>query len=245
MPSPYPPIDPGPSAFDLDSVVDQPGDDLVAVGADLAPATLVAAYRRGIFPMGIGEGGTAPLAWWRPDTRGVLLPGGLHVSRSLRASLRRYRVSVDRAFDAVVAGCADPARPGSWITREIAAAYAELHRLGWAHSVEVWAGEPGEGELVGGLYGVSVGSLFAGESMFHRARDASKVALVALDALVLTPSRPNAVIDVQWQTAHLASLGVTEVSRPTYSRLVAGAVDDPPVDWRRAVADQATQPPWR
>ena len=149
-----------------------PGEDLVAVGADLEPGTILAAYRAGLFPMGLGPGGTAPLGWWSPDPRGVLLPGELHVSRSLRRSLRSFEITVDRAFDEVVAGCADPSRDGAWITPEIHAAYRALHRLGWVHSVEVWRA----GELVGGLYGVAVGRLFAAESKFHRATDASKAA---------------------------------------------------------------------
>ncbi|MEO7070127.1 MAG: leucyl/phenylalanyl-tRNA--protein transferase, partial [Nostocoides sp.] len=120
--------------------------------------------------MGLGEGGAPPIGWWSPAVRGVLLPGSLHPTRSLRQSARRYSTTLDQDFGAVVAGCADPTRDGRWITPDIAAAYARLHGLGWAHSVEVW---DRDGALVGGLYGLAIGGLFAGESMFHTARDAS------------------------------------------------------------------------
>jgi leucyl/phenylalanyl-tRNA--protein transferase len=133
-------------------------------------------------------------------------------------------VRVDTAFDAVVAGCADPGRTGRWITPEVAAAYGSLHRLGWAHSVETWV----DGELVGGLYGVAVGGLFAGESMFSRATDASKVALVALVELLRADGDPRRLLDVQWRTDHLASLGVVEVPRAEYLRRLERALDAPP-----------------
>ncbi len=153
--------------------------DLVAVGADLAPGTVLAAYRRGLFPMAVdlpGARGAGDMAWWSPDPRGVLPLSGLRVTRSMRQSARHFEIRVDSAFAEVVAGCANPDRAGGWIDDDIAAAYVELHRLGWAHSVEAWR----DGVLVGGLYGVAIGGLFAGESMFTRVRDASKVALTAL-----------------------------------------------------------------
>lgn len=205
-----------------------PGEDLVAVGADLEPGTILAAYRAGLFPMGLGPGGTAPLGWWSPDPRGVLLPGELHVSRSLRRSLRSFEITVDRAFDEVVAGCADPSRDGAWITPEIHAAYRTLHRLGWVHSVEVWRA----GELVGGLYGVAVGRLFAAESKFHRATDASKAAVVGLVDVLSEDGRPW-VLDVQWRTAHLGSLGVREIPRTAYLSLARRmAKHELPTRWR-------------
>lgn len=198
-----------------------PGSDVVAVGADLEAGTLIAAYRAGLFPMHLADGA---LAWWSPDPRGVLPLQGLRVSRSLRQSCRRYRVTWDAAFADVVAACADPARPGAWITDEIRAAYLDLHHRGWAHSVEVW---DCAGTLVGGLYGVEVGGLFAGESMFHRARDASKVALVALVERLHSCGGVR-LLDVQWSTPHLASLGVVEISRADYVHLLAAAVTLPP-----------------
>jgi leucyl/phenylalanyl-tRNA--protein transferase len=186
-------------------------DDLVGVGADLQPGTVLAAYRQGLFPMPAQDGSDS-LLWWSPVQRGVLPLDGLRVSRSLRASARRMEVRVDTAFHDVVAACADPRRDGAWIDDRIVAAYSELHALGWAHSVEAWH----DGELVGGLYGVAIGGLFAGESMFHRATDASKVSLVGLVDLLRDEHAGSRVLDVQWQTEHLASLGVVEVPRSTY-----------------------------
>ena len=212
------PIEPAPSPWDLGLGHAEEGEDLVGVGADLAPGTLLAAYRAGIFPMGLGPRGGGVLGWWSPDPRGILRPTDLRVSRSLRRSMVRFEFRVDTAFEEVVTQCAAPGREGRWITPTIARAYAELHRLGWAHSVETWR----EGELVGGLYGIAIGGLFAGESMFHRATDASKAALVHLVTLV---DAEHALIDVQWSTDHLASLGVSEVSRTAYSQLVRAALD--------------------
>ncbi|HET9060575.1 MAG TPA: leucyl/phenylalanyl-tRNA--protein transferase [Acidimicrobiales bacterium] len=194
------------------------GGEVVGTGADLEPATLVAAYSCGIFPMPVGN----RLAWWSPDPRGILPLDGLRVTRSLRQSCRRLEVKVDTAFDAVIEACADPSRPGAWIDRRIREAYRRLHELGFAHSVEAWA--PG-GELAGGLYGVAVGGLFAGESMFHRERDASKVALVALVEMLRAGG--GNLLDVQWSTPHLESLGVIEVSRGRYLELVREAVSRP------------------
>jgi leucyl/phenylalanyl-tRNA--protein transferase len=201
-------------------------DDLVGRGADLAPGTLLAAYRSGLFPM--PDGGSA-LSWWSPRRRGVLPLHGMRVSRSLTKSCRRMEVRVDTSFHDVVAACADPARDGGWIDRDIAAAYLRLHRLGWAHSVESWQ----DGRLVGGLYGVAVGGLFAGESMFHRVTDASKVALVGLVDLLADEYADARLLDVQWRTPHLASLGVVEVPRARYVRALHAALQVPlPVPWR-------------
>ncbi|GAA1895301.1 leucyl/phenylalanyl-tRNA--protein transferase [Lapillicoccus jejuensis] len=224
------PVVPPPSRWHFDLTRAQPQDDLVGTGADLEPGTLLAAYAGGVFPMGLGRQGRPPMGWWSPDPRGVLRLPDLRVSRSLRKAERRFEVRVDTAFGDVVAACADPSRTGRWITREVAAAYGRLHALGWAHSVEVW--EPG-GALVGGLYGVAVGGLFAGESMFHRATDASKVALVALVELLRADGDPRRLVDVQWRTDHLASLGVTEVPRGEYLALLADALTAPlPAPWR-------------
>ena len=196
---------------------------MAGAGADLSPGTLLAAYRTGLFPMGLGDHGEEPIGWWSPDPRGVLPLDGLLVSRSLRRSRARFEVRVDTAFDAVVAGCADPSRSGRWITPAVAAAYGELHRLGWAHSVEAWR----DGELLGGLYGVAVGGLFAGESMFSRATDASKVALVGLVDVLAADGDPHRLLDVQWRTDHLATLGVVEVSRAEYLRRLERALPRP------------------
>ena len=200
------------------------GDDLVAVGADLAPGTLLSAYRSGLFPMPLGgnEPGGVP-AWWSPDPRGVLPLDGLRVTRSLRRSCLRFEVRLDTAFEAVIDACADPDRPQGWISPEMRDAYVALHHLGWAHSVEAWSVE--DGTLAGGLYGVAIGGLFAGESMFHRRTDASKAALVALVSLLRDEGA--SLLDVQWRTPHLASLGAVEVSRRRYLRLLAQALSQP------------------
>ncbi|MEI5673305.1 MULTISPECIES: leucyl/phenylalanyl-tRNA--protein transferase [Nocardioides] len=197
-------------------------DDLVAIGADLEPGTLLAAYRSGLFPMPGARRGD-PTYWFSPVDRGVLPLDGLRVSRSLRRSVREYDVRVDTAFDEVVAACADPRRPQGWIDRDIRRAYGRLHDLGWAHSVETWQ----DGRLVGGLYGVAIGGLFAGESMFHRATDASKVALVGLVELLRDEHADRRVLDVQWQTPHLASLGVVEVPRASYLELLRASLTVP------------------
>ncbi|MCC7079017.1 MAG: leucyl/phenylalanyl-tRNA--protein transferase [Acidimicrobiia bacterium] len=204
-------------------------DDLVGVGADLAPGTLVSAYRKGLFPMPIGR---RTLGWWSPDPRGILPLDGLRVSKSLRRSCHKFSVTVDRAFPRVVEACADPRRPNGWITREIAAAYCRLHELGWAHSVEVW---DDAGDLAGGLYGVAIGGLFAGESMFHHRPDASKVALVGLVTILsregeIHGDADDRLLDVQWRTPHLATLGVVEVSRDTYLDRLTRAVRLPAPD---------------
>lgn len=213
------PVEPPPTPWAFPDPSQAP-DDLVAMGADLEPGTLLAAYRQGLFPMP-GDRPRDPMLWFCPVRRGVLPLSGLRVSHSLRKSARRFEVRVDTAFDRVVEACADPSRDGSWIDGRIQQAYGDLHRLGWAHSVETWR----DGELVGGLYGVAVGGLFAGESMFHRATDASKVALVALVERMRAGG--GSLLDVQWRTDHLGSLGVVEVLRGEYLRLLRVAVAQP------------------
>jgi leucyl/phenylalanyl-tRNA--protein transferase len=207
------PVEPPSTTWQLDVHLAEAGEDLVGVGADLEPGTLLAAYRLGLFPMGVGRDGRPPVGWWSPDPRGVLPLQGLRVSRSLRRSCERFEVRLDTAFAQVVEACADPRRDGRWITPEVRSAYQRLHDLGWAHSVECWRDD----ELVGGLYGVAVGGLFAGESMFHRETDASKAALVRLVGLLRDAGDPaSRLLDVQWRTDHLASLGVVEVPREVY-----------------------------
>ncbi len=197
----------------------------MAVGADLAPGTVLAAYRSGLFPMPVREGRRELLAWWSPEPRGILPLHGLRVSRSLRRSCADFEVRVDTDIAAVIDACADPDREGRWITSSVREAYVALHELGWVHSVEAWAAD---GTLAGGLYGVSVGGLFAGESMFHRRRDASKVALVALVDLLRDGGA--SLLDVQWVTPHLATLGAAEVPRARYLDLVPEAVGQPTLD---------------
>jgi leucyl/phenylalanyl-tRNA--protein transferase len=197
---------------------DGPTDDsdIVALGADLEPGTLLAAYRSGSFPMPFDR---RRIAWFSPDPRGILPLDGLRVTRSLRRSLQRYEVRRDTAFTEVMTACADPGRSGGWIDRAFIDAYTRVHQLGWAHSFEVF---DDEGRLVGGLYGIRIGRFFAGESMFHRATDASKVALVHLvDWLRGTGA---ILLDVQWTTPHLVSLGAVDVERGEYLRLLAEAI---------------------
>ena len=217
------PVEPPPSAWTFGDPADfDPADDLVAVGADLEPGTLLSAYRRGLFPMPSGTPGD-PTYWFCPVRRGVLPVDGLVVSRSLRRACRDFEVRVDTAFEQVLDGCADPRRASGWIDDDIRTAYLRLHGLGWAHSVEAWQ----DGRLAGGLYGVAIGGLFAGESMFHHVRDASKVALVGLVELLTDARASDRLVDVQWGTPHLVSLGVVEVSRTTYLRRLPGVLAVP------------------
>lgn len=188
---------------------------MVAIGADLEPGTVLAAYQAGIFPM---PWKARKIAWWSPDPRGILPLDRLKISRSLRKAVPRFEIRVDTAFEEVIAACADPARTGAWIDKSMRRAYTRLHHDGWAHSVEAWA----DGQLAGGLYGLAIGGLFAGESMFHRRTDASKVALVGL--VERLRSGGATLLDVQWLTSHLASLGAVEVARPRYHELLGVAV---------------------
>lgn len=216
------PVDPPPSRWafptSVEDVARAAGDgEVVGVGADLEPGTILSAYRHGLFPMPVRRG---VIAWWSPDPRGVIPLDGLVVSRSLRKSCSRFEIGVDQAFGEVLEACADRRRPGAWITREIKRAYYRLHALGWAHSVEAWTSD---GRLAGGLYGVAIGGLFAGESMFHRQTDASKVALVGLVERLRAGGAT--LLDVQWVTPHLASLGAVTIPRAEYHRRLAGALD--------------------
>jgi len=163
-------------------------------------------------------GRRGPIGWFSPDPRGVIPLDGLRVPKSLRRSGRHYRTTIDAAFEAVMRACADPRRPHGWIDEDFVAAYTRLHELGWAHSVEAWQ----DNDLVGGVYGVSIGGLFAAESMFHRATDAGKVALVRLvEHLRATGAT---LFDVQWTTPHLESLGAVDVARERYLDLLAGTL---------------------
>jgi leucyl/phenylalanyl-tRNA--protein transferase len=202
---------------------------LLAAGADLSPARLIDAYARGIFPW---FGDDDPVLWWSPDPRMVLYSGELRVSRSLRRVIRsgRFRVTLDTAFSEVMAGCAEP-RPGqdgTWITPEMTQAYTGLAARGYAHSVEAWT----DGRLGGGLYGVTVGRMFFGESMFTRVTDASKVAFVHLVRQLERWRMP--MLDCQMSTSHLASLGAREIRRADFVQQVRRLVSQPaiPAPWR-------------
>lgn len=203
-------IQPPPCRWNLpDPALAMPGQEVLAIGADLSVGTVFAAYQRGLFPMHLATG---ELAWWSPDPRGILRLADLHVSRSLRKSMGQFRITIDTAFTDVMRACADTRRDHGWITPEFVDTYTELHRLGWAHSVETWSAD---GQLVGGLYGIEIGGLFAGESMFHLVSDASKAALVGL-VEALRAGGGERLLDVQWRTDHLATMGVVEIPREEY-----------------------------
>ena len=205
----------------------------MAVGADLEPGTILAAYRAGLFPMPVDK---RNLGWWSPTPRAILPlgpSGGVVLSRSLRRSCGRFEIRVDTAFEEVIDACGDPSRQGRWITPAIRSAYVGLHHLGWVHSVEAWSLD--DGNLAGGLYGVAIGGLFAGESMFHRRTDASKVALVGLVSLLAD----DGLLDVQWRTPHLGSLGVVEIPRSDYLARLGVALAKP---LPRAFAEGAFTP---
>jgi leucyl/phenylalanyl-tRNA--protein transferase len=219
------PFEPPPTMWEFPAVAADAPDDFIAAGADLEPGTLLAAYRQGLFPMPLdGPPGfrrrRATIGWWSPNPRGIVPLDGLRVTRSLRRSVRDYEIRWSTAFREVVHRCADPSRPKGWITPAIVDAYSRLHELGWAHSVEAY--DPVTGELAGGLYGVRIERFFAGESMFHIGRDASKVCLVAL---VERLAKEGALLlDVQWTTAHLVSLGAIDVDRAEYLERLGEAV---------------------
>ena len=220
-----------------------PGQDLVALSHEFDPDLVVEAYAAGVFPMPLHEADWPDdvMGWWSPMARGILPLEFLRVPRSLRKSARHYRTTTDAAFDEVIRRCADPRRTGGWIDDAVVDVYTELHRRGVAHSVEVWTPS---GDLAGGLYGVSLGGLFAGESMFHDpviGRDASKVALVAL--VDLLDDGFERLLDVQWVTPHLASLGAIEVDRDEYLALLADALDLPVPDWGSAQRNSTARRP--
>jgi leucyl/phenylalanyl-tRNA---protein transferase len=206
-------LEPEPTRWDLPDPAEGDGE-IIAIGGDLEPGTILDAYRRGLFPMRAD----GVLAWWSPDPRGVIPLDGFHVSRRLRPKLARFEIKVNTEFEQVMRACADPRRPHGWIDESFVAAYVRLHEMGWAHSVEVW----GRDELWGGLYGLRVGGLFAGESMFHRVTDASKVACWA--AVELLRLDGAALFDVQWTTPHLLTLGAVNVSRADYLQSLAAAL---------------------
>ena len=198
-------------------------DGLVGVGGDLRPTTLLRAYADGVFPW-FNEGD--PILWWSPDPRGVIELDGLHISRSLARTIRKneFRVTADAAFAAVMQGCAERRTEGTWVTPEMIHAYTELHRRGFAHSIETWTptNEPEQWSLAGGIYGVAIGGLFAGESMFHRVPDASKVALASLVEHLKT--RGFTLFDVQMKTDHTERMGAVEIPRKEYLERLKEAV---------------------
>ena len=195
-----------------------PDDEVVAIGADLEPDTVLYAYAHGMFPMYVDKK-SRMLGWWSPLERGVIPPDGFRITRSLRSSAQQFVCTINVAFARVMQECATARTDGNWINQEFIDAYTHLHQLGHAHSVEVWNKK---GELVGGLYGLRINGLFAGESMFHRETDASKVALMHLVDLMNLDGMQ--LLDTQWNTDHLASLGCTSVTRADYLALLATAI---------------------
>jgi leucyl/phenylalanyl-tRNA--protein transferase len=206
-PDPFPPVD---EATD---------DGLLAIGGDLSAERLLLAYRNGIFPW-FEEG--LPVLWWSPDPRAILELDQFHLTRRLRRTIRqnKFRITIDQCFEQVMRGCAERAE-GTWITQSMLQAYSELHGMGYAHSVEAWVGN----ELAGGIYGVSLGGFFAGESMFYYRRDASKVALVHL--VEQLRKQGYVLFDLQILNDHTSGLGATEISRAEYLRRLARAVNAP------------------
>ena len=211
----------GESIWEFPAKENWPRHDVVGRGADLQPETLIYAYRHGVFPMVSSDlkDPTTNLLWWSPQMRAIIPLNGLVTTRSMRRSARKFEIRVDTNFEHVMRNCAAPHRDNGWITEEFIEAYLRLHQLGWAHSIEVI---DENGFLAGGLYGVRIGGFFAGESMFHLVRDASKVALMAL--VDLMRSSNMSLLDVQWLTPHLESLGAVAIKRDQYLRLLATAV---------------------
>lgn len=231
MPVPFPPIEPPPTAVDFPSPHLLGDEDIVAVGSDFSPGTLLEAYRNGIFPWPHQR----IVAWFSPDPRAIFpLESPPHWSRSLRRVLKRrlladgtpYTVTLDEAFDEVMKQCGATRPEGTWITPALKRGYSTLHRMGWAHSVEVWVEEGGARTLVGGIYGVKVGALFAGESMFHLRTDASKIAFATL----VTSLRASGtrLLDVQVENPHLTSLGCVQIARDEFLDRASFAVEEEP-----------------
>ena len=219
---------------DPDQALTDP-DGLLAVGGDLSVERLLIAYRQGIFPW-YQDG--QPILWWSPNPRAVLFPSELHISRSLRRTLRknRFTVSINQDFAGVIAGCAtERSDSGTWITPDMEHAYQQLHDAGHAHAIEVWRDE----QMVGGLYGVNIGRVFFGESMFSRQTDASKVALVQL--IRICREHGIDLVDCQIATTHLASLGSRQISRTEFLKLLRRYTQFPsPSDWARANVETST-----
>jgi len=196
---------------------------LTKFGTSYHPEVLQAAYERGLFPMPmeIGKFDTA-IGWWSPAERAIFYPDQIKISKSLRKSLKRFKVTVDKAFEQVVVACGNPERESGWIDADVISGFTRMHHLGNAHSIEVWNAKK---ELVGGLYGVEFGGVFAGESMFHLERDASKVALVHLASIM--NDEHKRIIDTQWMTDHLESLGAVSINRAVYCDLIVGLLTTP------------------
>jgi leucyl/phenylalanyl-tRNA--protein transferase len=189
---------------------------LTNFGSNWEPETLLAAYRAGLFPMPYEiDGSESAIGWWSPASRAIFYPDEIHTSTSLKSAMKKFRVTVNQDFGAVIRACGNPERVSGWINDDVISAFTVLHRLGMAHSIEVW---DRDGELAGGLYGVELGGVFAGESMFHVTKNASKVALVHLGELLNDGC--DRLIDTQWMTSHLESMGAKPIERGEYCQML-------------------------
>jgi len=198
---------------------------LTNYGSNWNPETLLAAYRGGLFPMPYEiDGAESAIGWWSPQSRAIFDPNQIHVSASMKSAMKKFEVTVDQDFEAVIQGCGNPERENGWINQDVISAFTTLHQMGVAHSIEVW---DSQGSLAGGLYGLELGGVFAGESMFHVTKNASKVALVHLGKLL--NDGKGRVIDTQWMTSHLESMGAKAIGRTDYCQKLPDLLAIPPV----------------
>jgi len=198
---------------------------LTNFGSNWEPETLLSAYRTGLFPMPYEiDGSESAIGWWSPASRAIFYPSEIHTSTSLKSAMKRFRVTVNQDFAAVIRACGNPDRVSGWINVDVISAFTVLHQMGMAHSIEVW---DHDGELAGGLYGVELGGVFAGESMFHVTKNASKVALVHLGELLNDGT--ERIIDTQWMTSHLESMGAKPIERRVYCQMLPDLLVIPPV----------------
>ena len=203
---------------------------LTEFGSNWDPKTLLAAYRVGLFPMPYEiDGQESAIGWWSPKSRAIFYPDQIHVSNSLKSAIKKFTVTVDQDFTSVIRACGNPERVSGWINEDVISAFTALHEIGVAHSIEVW---DDDGSLAGGLYGLELGGVFAGESMFHVVKNASKVALVHLGGLLndgLLNDGQGRVIDTQWMTGHLESMGAKTIDRGDYCQILPKLLDISPV----------------
>jgi len=213
------------SGFPLEINPDIIWPKLTNFGSNWDSETLISAYRVGLFPMPYEIGGKeSAIGWWSPKSRAIFYPGQIYISTSLKSAVKKFSVTVNQDFEAVLRACANPQRESGWINTDVISAFTALHQMGVAHSIEVW---DSEGRLAGGLYGLELGGVFAGESMFHVTKNASKVALVHLGELLNDGS--GRIIDTQWMTSHLESMGAKPIDRGEYCRLLPSLVAIPPI----------------
>lgn len=210
-------------ALEINADIDWP--KLTRFGSNWNPETLMSAYRAGLFPMPYEiDGNESAIGWWSPQSRAIFYPSEIRATTSLKSAMKKFDVTVNQDFDAVIRACGNPARPSGWINNDVISAFKVLHRMGMAHSIEVW---DRDGNLSGGLYGLELGGVFAGESMFHSTTNASKVALVHLGQMMNDDS--GRIIDTQWMTGHLESMGAKPIERAEYCRILPSLLEIPPI----------------